>query len=245
MIYGCAYVAVSNKEILAKMGFADSKVLNEAKRDALYDRIRRFQNDKEDSGKLIDIGYIIDVIEPEHLSGKMSRIGKINLNAISHDSAAGLIQKALDRGANITEVFVDAVGPPAKYQAKLKSQFPDIEIKVSNKADSLFPIVSAASICAKVIRDSRLKNWQFKERKTISSDFNSGYPSDPQTKKWMEETLDPIFGFPSLVRFSWKNCDLMLKKNAADVKWEEEMNLPPKNRAKYFSDMNLYRVSNF
>lgn len=48
------------------------------------------------------------------------------------------------------QVFVDTVGPAEKYEQKLSHLFPGIEVAVRPKADSLFPVVSAASICAKV-----------------------------------------------------------------------------------------------
>jgi ribonuclease H2 subunit A len=51
---------------------------------------------------------------------------------------------------------------------------------VSKKADSLFPIVSAASICAKVTRDQCLEQWSFIEAKQgmyIDREMGSGYPA--------------------------------------------------------------------
>ncbi len=114
-------------------------------------------------------------------------------------------QFVLDAGIQLEEVYVDTVGKAEVYQAKLLEQFPALSIMVSAKADSLFPVVSAASICAKVIRDRVLAAWQFEERNLEASRvFGSGYPGDPKTKRWLKEHSDPVFGFPSLIRFSWK-----------------------------------------
>ena len=52
--------------------------------------------------------------------------------------------------AIIMQVYIDTVGDPTKYQALLASKFPHMQVTVAAKADSLYPIVSSASICAKV-----------------------------------------------------------------------------------------------
>jgi ribonuclease HII len=51
---------------------------------------------------------------------------------------------------HMIQVYVDTVGDPKKYEDKLRAIFPGIEMVVAKKADSLYPNVSAASICAKV-----------------------------------------------------------------------------------------------
>jgi len=80
----------------------------------------------------------------------------------------------------------------------------NLEIVVESKADLNHAVVSAASICAKVTRDHTLASWDFPENKPIDSDFGCGYPGDPKAKEWLKRNLDPVFAFPTLVRFSWK-----------------------------------------
>eukprot|EP00026_Physarum_polycephalum_P012235 Phypoly_transcript_12522.p1 GENE.Phypoly_transcript_12522~~Phypoly_transcript_12522.p1 ORF type:complete len:307 (+),score=39.39 Phypoly_transcript_12522:193-1113(+) len=224
MVYGVCYYPVSDEKIVKKMGFADSKTLTEAQRDNLFQKI--VDNSKH------NIRYATAVLSPQELSYKMLRINKYNLNWISHDAAIGLIRKVLAKGVNVTEVYVDTVGDPAKYQGKLANLFPNIPtIVVAKKADSIYPVVSAASICAKVIRDMDLKNWIFTEKDVaFSNAFGSGYPADPYTKKWLKASVDPVFGYPSVIRFSWKTCTALLDANAVQVTWrgddEEEDDEP-------------------
>ena len=111
------------------------------------------------------IGWAIHVLSPNFISTSMYRRGKYNLNTMSHDTAIGLINKAIEAGVRVAEVYVDTVGPPDKYQAKLEAIFPELKITVAKKADSLYPCVSAASICAKVARDKALGEWKFAEDK--------------------------------------------------------------------------------
>lgn len=64
----------------------------------------------------------------------------------------------------------------------LKRRFPQIdEICVSEKADSKFLIVGAASIAAKVTRDQHLAVWKFGETSQLNikyrqMGYGSGYP---------------------------------------------------------------------
>lgn len=119
---------------------------------------------------------------------------------------------------NVKIVYLDTVGDPNKYQAKLKERFKSIDIKVSKKADSLFPCVSAASICAKVTRDYLLKNWKFSENIEFT-EYGSGYPGDPLVRKFLNAYIDEVFGFTKLVRFSWSTASQIIDKKCIEVKW--------------------------
>ncbi|XP_027366786.1 ribonuclease H2 subunit A isoform X1 [Abrus precatorius] len=212
MVYACLYCASSYMKTLATLSFADSKTLKEEKREELFDTLK--SNDS--------IGWDVDVIDPRELSAKMLKKNKINLNEISHESAMGLIDRVLKMGVLLTEVYIDTVGDAGKYEMKLSKIFPSIKFVVAKKADSLYPVVSGASIVAKVTRDRALKEWVLDETaENMHRNFGSGYPGDPQTKSWLEHHRHTIFGFPTLVRFSWGTCNTYFK-DIAEVLWESD-----------------------
>ncbi|KAJ1020229.1 hypothetical protein NDA18_005829 [Ustilago nuda] len=42
--------------------------------------------------------------------------------------------------------------------------------------------------------------------------LGSGYPGDPNTVAFLKRTLDPVFGWPGIVRFSWATAKTMLEE---------------------------------
>ncbi|XP_049644389.1 ribonuclease H2 subunit A [Suncus etruscus] len=231
MVYAICYCPVSRLADLEALKVADSKTLSESERERL------FANMEEDRDF---VGWALDVLSPNLISTSMLGRVKYNLNSLSHDTAAGLVQFALDQGVNVTQVFVDTVGPPESYQKRLQQCFPGIEVTVAAKADALYPAVSAASICAKVARDRAVKSWRFvEELEELDSEYGSGYPNDPKTKAWLRKHVDPVFGFPQFVRFSWSTAQSLLEKEAQSVQWEDSPAEEQKGLARitsYFGD---------
>ncbi|KAI6155441.1 ribonuclease H-like domain-containing protein [Pisolithus tinctorius] len=219
LVYGVAYCPLSWKPELDKLGFADSKTLTPSKRTELLGVLN---SDPE------NLGWSVRVISPQAISSGMLKAPPTNLNKQSQDATILLIREVLQRGIQLSEVYVDALGTTTTYEAYLSSLFPEIHFTVTQKADSKFKIVGAASVAAKVTRDACIESWTFEEQnmtadeKVFSRNFGSGYPSDPKTQEWMKDTLHPTFGFPSMVRFSWTTVKVLLEKSAHPVKWIDE-----------------------
>lgn len=122
-----------------------------------------------------------------------------NLNVCAQQATVGLIKLVMNKlQITISELYVDALGPPAAYQRYLKECFPEIDkISVETKADAKYKIVGAASVAAKVTRDAWIDGWVWEEGRKgkvtggeedmevdeeelsvpWSSQFGSGYPS--------------------------------------------------------------------
>lgn len=231
MVYTAAYCPKVSVKPLKALGADDSKQLSEEQRNSLRKKI--------DGAPFLR--YKTRILSAQELSENMLRKEKYNLNLISHDTAFELVQQILDDGINVTEIYVDTVGRPESYSAKFHDQFPQVgKIVVAKKADATYRIVGAASIVAKTTRDRNLREWHFPEEErsagyaegqaNASVSFQdargSGYPGDPLTKAWMEKNCDPVFGFPTLVRFSWGTTRLLMEKEAVKVDWYGSHILP-------------------
>ena len=148
--------------------------------------------------------------------------GGKNLNKISHDSAIELIKKVRDLGFTVKRVYLDTVGNPQKYRHIILNALDDpyTEVVVESKADDTYPVVSAASICAKVTRDHALRDFVYREKeREFSKNVGCGYPGDKITVKWLDDHKDDVFGFPSLVRFSWKTSYAKMTNEGVKADW--------------------------
>ena len=62
-------------------------------------------------------------------------------------------------------------------------------------------------------------------------EFGCGYPGDAVTKTWLRQSFDAVYGFPSIVRFSWSTSRKLLQVNGKDsVYWYDLIDEEKKNK---------------
>ncbi|MCW4052950.1 MAG: hypothetical protein NWE78_07070 [Candidatus Bathyarchaeota archaeon] len=74
-----------------------------------------------------------------------------------------------------------------------------VQIVSEHKADAKYPVVSAASIIAKVERDKAIRELREKY-----GDLGSGYITDAKTVAFLEKWINQFEDYPEFVRKSWK-----------------------------------------
>ncbi len=180
---------------LVKIGVKDSKELTPKKREELAKEIEKIAKDI----------FVINVA-PCRIDNYLLH-QKINLNEVEIIRFAdiGDLLRADKLYVDSPEVKTEKFGK----KLKVRMDYKDTEITAENKADSKYPVVAAASIIAKVSRDFEME----KLRKEFGV-RGSGYSSDEETIKWMEEYLDKNKKFPDrgLVRFSWDTTKRMMAR---------------------------------
>ncbi|KAL8691779.1 MAG: hypothetical protein Q9218_003080 [Villophora microphyllina] len=230
MVYGVFYLPLEqHRSLLAeKHHFDDSKVLTPKVRSNLMQALCTPGTDLYES-----CGWATRVMSARDISSAMLKpVGTYNLNAQAMDATIDLIKEVFAQGVNVKEIYVDTIGKAEVYQKKLERIFPTTMITVCPKADSLYPCVSAASVCAKVTRDAalevcyqntRLLDAQDEAPESIADAWGSGYPSDARATTWLKEHMDPLFGWGNECRFSWSTAKNMLeaKGNSIKVDWPD------------------------
>ncbi|KAL9058811.1 MAG: hypothetical protein Q9162_001535 [Coniocarpon cinnabarinum] len=233
MVYAVFYLPCELEEKLLTQThhFDDSKALTPHIRSNLMRSLCSPGSDLHGS-----CGWATRVMSASDISAGMLRAtGTYNLNNQAMDATIALIHDVCAAGVNVSDIYIDTIGKPEVYQKKLELVFPTKRITVAKKADSLYPCVSAASVCAKVTRDAALEvSYEAYEQKSgpepgqqvessmATKGWGSGYPSDARCKKWLERNMDPLFGWGPECRFSWDTAKSRLEgENACRVDWPE------------------------
>jgi ribonuclease HII len=121
---------------------------------------------------------------------------EMSLNDIEAKVMAELIRKLEDG-----DVMIDM---PDRYGwtfRKRMEKFGVSKFEAEHKADENYPIVAAASICAKITRDHKIE-----EIKKATCDFGTGYPSDPKTVRALMEKEKHEVLLP-FIRSRWKTLE--------------------------------------
>ena len=178
-----------DEEKLKKIGVKDSKLLTPKKREKLASEIE-------------EIGIHIVIIRVPSAKIDANRKRGINLNQIEAIKMAEII--------NLLEpdkVIVDAPSYNTnKFRDYLFSKMENkkIELISENFADQNYPVVSAASIIAKVNRDEAIEEL----KKKVGEDFGVGYCHDPRTIQFLNKLAENNHGrLPSFVRHTWDTVE--------------------------------------
>jgi ribonuclease H2 subunit A len=128
---------------------------------------------------------------------EMLKANPTSLNSISYDAVVRALRRIVSSTGGeydstipqITDVFVDTVGDPEFYKSRLTQALGEnfANFIIEKKADAKFKVVSAASIIAKVTRDTIIENWIWAEGSAaanLDTKFGSGYPGDEACVQW-------------------------------------------------------------
>ncbi len=167
----------------------DSKMLTPRRRTQLLEPIKRLASKIE----LLSIS----ASEIDRLRGQ-----KVNLNEIEVRAFVSIAQ-----ALKPSLLYLDAADVKAQRFGMAVSQRSGLsklgcKVVSEHKADSKYPVVSAASIVAKVERDKAIKLLHEEY-----GDFGSGYPSDPKTIKFVRDILSESGELPNIVRHSWESVN--------------------------------------
>jgi len=188
---------------LKPLGVKDSKVLSPRRRETLAIEIRR-----------LAVKYHVESLSPAEIDKVVETRRRLHkLNRLEAHTMAKVIEVLKPDVAYVDAS--DVIAERFKEHIMEKLPFP-VRIVSEHKADATYPVVSAASIIAKVERDRAIQ--KLKDR---YGDLGSGYVTDPKTLEFLEKWLAEHGSYPEFVRRSWKPAkELRSNAGARQMKFE-------------------------
>ena len=184
-----AAVGVTSEDVFSDIEVNDSKLLSPKMRERLYAVIRK---------RFRVVTVRIDAHEIDEI-----RMG-MTMNACVARAHAQVIAKLSPDCAYVDACDVNTF----RYAEMVKNHLElPCEIVSEHHADEKFPVVSAASIIAKVTRDRAIATLAKKY-----GEIGSGYPSDPVTIRFLNSYIDEHRVPPPIARKSWKTVSAILAK---------------------------------
>ena len=187
LVVGGFFFATEDDSAIKETGATDSKKLSPKKRNIILERL-----EKIGKAKTIQISP--------------AQIDAGNLNQLEEQAFISLI---LEFQPDV--VYIDAPthprGIPAvqkRIEAALSSMKDLPKLIIEPKADLNYPVVGAASIFAKVLRDAQIE---------ALGDVGSGYPSDPKTRTWLKGFIERNEDFPACVRTRWGTIETLRQQS--------------------------------
>ena len=193
-----AGVAVESDVPLRQLNVRDSKKLSPERREALAPEIRKISR------------YEILIIPAADIDAMREQM---TLNEFEAKLFATVIERLRPEVAYVDSADVDEF----TFRKAIAVNLPfEIEIVSKHEADDLFPVVSAASILAKVTRDAEMRRIEAE----LGAKIGSGYPHDQETIQFLVKWLDEKGTLPPHTRASWDTAKRLLSA-AATRKLEE------------------------
>ena len=190
-------VAKKDEKKLVSMGCKDSKALSPKKREALAKKIEAI------ASKVVVMRIQPCTIDDYRASG-------INLDKMEAMKMAQIIDMSNEE--HRTKTYVDGLtSNPARFEQKIVGYLKDKKagMVVRNYMDESVPVVSAASIIAKVERDGMIDDI----KKRVGVDFGVGYPHDEKTIKFIEGLVKKSDKLPNYVRKSWVTTQNIIERS--------------------------------
>ncbi len=175
----CA-LAVESDAKLVKLGVKDSKKLTPKKREELEPRIRKVARIE------------LREVPADEIDGRDCSLNKLEARVF-----AELIDRLSPDIAYLDAADVDEQNFARMVKSSLKCR---PRIISEHKADDTYPVVSAASIVAKVARDARMAEIE----REIGLPIGSGYVHDEVTMNFVGEWVSVHKCCPPHTRKSWQ-----------------------------------------